>query len=472
MLVLAETLDVVLKSIKADLRDGLRRENQMWSPATTTEEEEKIRSYIEGEFLPKHCGGDENLLHRVLMVSARKRVGTAVTTLCDFLESDDVRFPVQALCDSSSQEEVSVALERIGNLRRGRVGEEGDPIVELGPFVTMRSTFVAYPYSLLPRSDEVSAITSHTQDFYHDFEKAGIGGFLMYSYSSRSNFFATYHNLWKFYRRHLENLRMASLCILRILQNAVRGERKEGEIDLREVMSVVESALLKRLVIDRRNAPGHIDIHCDIPDQTSRIDDACFEELFLFLYELGKNAGLLLDKKLRGANDREHVRYEMRSITFEGNEYIAIRVSDSAGGFDLRSLFRGKRRVLQGSAEEGDAEAQRALLEFDKWRYREMTVGEVLNLIFERRVSGQEANAAQGGSTIHTSGLGLDMAKRILENHNGRVFVTDSSVVQENGGAVFLILIPCHPNTQQRVDPLGPIQAEVPRAIEEAMMAA
>ncbi len=468
---LACELEVNLEIIKKFTRREMTR-----GRGTGAEEvrvKKALKQYIKEEFLPISCEGDEAKFHQILLYSARTRIYKAVKVMIGHMECDEVKGACQSLGKESSTEEVQNVFRAVGKVHSEKFNFRRVAI-EFFTFRTNQDTFTNYPYSLIPPSKEIAAISDHMHDFAHDFERIGIGIILLFG----PDYIDVYCDrvkdkiyMFKFYRDNLEDMRKSSLFIMQILSNAIDGNDYTADVDFKELVSVTRSALHDRLGIQEGRSPGIVNASFDSPESSMIIENANINDLFVLLYNLGKNPGLLLHQHLE-LNEKGNVNFTAKKLKYQGDEYVAIRVQDTAGGISPREIFGAKKRQLQMLAKDGNEDAAEELLTFDKWKYCETTIEEIYNYMFERCVTGK---AVADAREMRGSGLGLDMVRNILQKHRGRVFVTDSTVESDDGsgGAVFLILLPLKAEAVGFSDPLDPtVSADVPRAIEAELDAA
>lgn len=425
--------------------------------------EQQRVDYIENDFLTNNCNRNTDLLHAVLLFSAKKRIGRAAHCLQDHLESDEVATACQSLNEDSTDEDIAKAFAALIDTKNNEYSYY-EALDTLGEFAGKNGNF-KYPYSLLPNDDPtVIALKSHMQNYGHDMENCGIGSFLISPFLAHTDT-SRITNRDYFYKDKLEYLRLALLSVVQILTQDLDKNRKVETLDLNHILLTIRAALIKRLR-GIRLTPS-IDISFNLPEDPIFIEAANAPELTDLGYNFGKNPLLTMCEQLN-PNDKGEVSFTAGEIDYQGDRYAALRIQDTAGGISPREMFAIKRRKLKILTKNGDAEAAQELSKLNKWRYRELKIEELYNYMFERNVSGKAVSDIR---ELQASGLGLDMAKRFLQNHRARIFVTDSTVesTDGSGGATFLILLPTKASNAGFADPLEPSKEDDPGGAEKAL---
>jgi len=157
--------------------------------------------------------------------------------------------------------------------------------------------------------------------------------------------------------------------------------------------------------------------------------------LHLLLYQIIKNSVDLLQETESVKEGKIIVYAGKVSIVVNGQkqEIVAVMIEDNGPGIDITSVLRAKQKLLQQAQEAGTELTPEQQQVADDWTCLNLRIIDVINFIFEERVSGSKERGGLHG------GIGLAMAKEIINKHNGCVWVTNPAGKQ---GAKFLLLFP------------------------------
>jgi hypothetical protein len=148
--------------------------------------------------------------------------------------------------------------------------------------------------------------------------------------------------------------------------------------------------------------------------------------LHLLFYQMVKNATVLLEES--ESVSEGVLEIAAKNLSINGQELVAVRIQDNGQGIDIASILKAKQRLLKESGQSLTPLEQRIV---GDWTALDLRIIDVVNFIFERRVSGEERTGLHGG-------IGLTMAKEIIDKHGGCVWVTNLS---GQPGAKFLVLL-------------------------------
>lgn len=191
--------------------------------------------------------------------------------------------------------------------------------------------------------------------------------------------------------------------------------------------------------------------------------------LHLLFYQLVKNSvGVLKENK--DLQERKIVmaakKIEIETPQGEKQPLIAFELTDTGPGLDLTKILRAKQRLLQkkkGALSEKEKQIT------DQWAMLDLTLVEVVNFIFERRISGKERETA-------ASGIGLSLAKQIIDLHGGCIWATNR--VAQDGVKFLIIFDPTEDGSLRRnlpelfrQGPDGKVPAELLNSIDEKLLA-
>lgn len=153
--------------------------------------------------------------------------------------------------------------------------------------------------------------------------------------------------------------------------------------------------------------------------------------LDLLFYQLTKNAIVLFKEK--GIKDGI-LQIDADEVEVNGQKMIAIRVADNGVGIDLDGILRAKQKLL-GKQDRKLTPREKQIA--GSWASLDLRVIDIVNYIFERRVSGAERKSQH-------SGIGLALVKEIIDACGGVIWATNNSGAEKfmgGRGAKFLIIL-------------------------------
>jgi hypothetical protein len=150
--------------------------------------------------------------------------------------------------------------------------------------------------------------------------------------------------------------------------------------------------------------------------------------LHLLFYQLIKNTVQILKRKLYGV-EHPQMTVDAAQCAVKGQPCLVVRMTDNGPGLDLATILRSKQHALHDRFDQLSAIEQKAA---GSWTSLDLRLVDLINFVFERRVSG---SPLQG--TLH-SGIGLALAKELVESHGGCIWVTN---LAGKMGAEFLIFL-------------------------------
>jgi len=149
--------------------------------------------------------------------------------------------------------------------------------------------------------------------------------------------------------------------------------------------------------------------------------------LHLLLYQLVKNSVKILQIPINRVKNGE-IEITAKTCRVEDQKLIAFRICDNGPGIDITEILRAKQKLLQKSGQELTSREQMII---GDWACLDLRIREVIDFIFERRVSGAERLGSH-------SGIGLALAKEIVDAHGGCIWATN---LAGKKGVKFLVII-------------------------------
>lgn len=149
--------------------------------------------------------------------------------------------------------------------------------------------------------------------------------------------------------------------------------------------------------------------------------------LHLVLYQLVKNSAAIQQVPINEVEKAE-IKIAAGKCQINDQEMIAFRVSDNGPGIDIAGILRAKQKLLLESGRPLSASEQAVASD---WACLDLRIKEVIDFIFERRVSGAERRGSH-------SGIGLALAKEIIDLHGGCIWATN---LPGRKGAKFLVIL-------------------------------
>lgn len=149
--------------------------------------------------------------------------------------------------------------------------------------------------------------------------------------------------------------------------------------------------------------------------------------LHLVLYQLVKNSAAIQQVPINEIEKAE-IKIAAGNCRVFGQELVAFRVSDSGPGIDIAGILRAKQKLLLESGRPLSVSEQAIV---GDWACLDLRIREVIDFIFERRVSGAERRGSH-------SGIGLALAKEIIDLHGGCIWATN---LPGRKGAKFLVIL-------------------------------
>lgn len=150
--------------------------------------------------------------------------------------------------------------------------------------------------------------------------------------------------------------------------------------------------------------------------------------LRLLFYQMVKNSVELLKKGTKDTSPSKLTIDAKNCFINNDLRVLAVRIQDNGPGIDIASVLRAKQKLLKESGQ-ALSDSERRII--GDWTALDLRIIDVINFIFERRVSGAERKGIHGG-------IGLAMAKEIIDKHGGCIWATNLS---GQPGAKFLVLL-------------------------------
>lgn len=168
------------------------------------------------------------------------------------------------------------------------------------------------------------------------------------------------------------------------------------------------------------------------------------DQLHMLFYQLFKNSLSILREQKENDDMKISIAAGNCRCTRHDRSHsiLAVRFRDNGPGLDITKILRAEQKLLLRKYASGDNLSPDEQRITDQWTCLDLTLAEVISLIFQRRVSGRY------GKTPH-SGIGLSIAQQIISEHHGSIWATN---ISGENGAEFLLLF----------DPIGTLRDTFP----------